>query len=328
MLGVTPYEMLLQGGGREGRSGVRRAPDAFALGHQRLNIVTRSSPTGTQFLQAVGAAEASLYFEKFPKALEQARKAPLGDTVATHRDEIVYVSGGDGSTSEGEFFEALNAACLQEAAGAFSDRGQRLRDFRSGGSADGGRKHFAAGANFPHLHVEECDGTDPLESYAVLRRAVEHCRARKGPALVHAHVTRPYSHSLSDDEKLYKTRGGARGGGAARSLSEIRLFLVREGILDESEIEALEAEVDREVVEATDRALAAELPARESIYEWVYSPDVDPTSRRFRSRRRNLRAIRRPWWKWFPPRCRTKWRATSASWSSAKTWPIAAAKRI
>ena len=82
-------------------------------GHQKLNIVSRSSPTGTQFLQAVGAAEASLYYSEFPKALEQAKHAPLGNAVRFHRDEIVYVSSGEGATSEGEFFESLNTACTK-----------------------------------------------------------------------------------------------------------------------------------------------------------------------------------------------------------------------
>ena len=121
----------------------------------------------------------------------------------------------------------------------------------------------------------------PLESYAALRRATEHCRARKGPALIHAHVIRPYSHSLSDDEKLYKCETERSAEAQRDPLPKFALFLVREGILEESEIEALEAEVDREIIAATDRALAAELPSPDSIYKWVYSPDVDPTSRDF-----------------------------------------------
>ncbi|MGA6956077.1 MAG: transketolase C-terminal domain-containing protein, partial [Candidatus Acidiferrales bacterium] len=99
--------------------------------------------------------------------------------------------------------------------------------------------------------------------------------------LIHAHVTRPYSHSLSDDEKLYKCEAERSEEAQRDPLPKFAVFLVREGILEESEIEALEAEVDREIVEATDRALAAELPARESIHKWVYSPDIDPTSRDF-----------------------------------------------
>ncbi|MFZ0520480.1 MAG: dehydrogenase E1 component subunit alpha/beta [Candidatus Acidiferrales bacterium] len=281
MLGVTPYEMLLQGVGAKDdpASGGRQMPSHW--GHQDLNVVTRSSPTGTQFLQAVGAAECSAYYEKFPKALDQARKAPMGGTVAFHRDEVVYVSAGDGTTSEGEFYESLNTASSKRLPLLYliEDNGYAISVPVEVQTPGGNISRLLT--NYPNLHVEECDGTEPLESYAALRRAVEHCRARKGPALVHAHVIRPYSHSLSDDEKLYKSEGERSAEAQRDPLPKFALFLVREGILEESEIEALEAEVDKEIVEATDRALTAELPARESIYRWVYSPDIDPTSRDF-----------------------------------------------
>ncbi|MGA8409111.1 MAG: dehydrogenase E1 component subunit alpha/beta [Candidatus Acidiferrales bacterium] len=281
MLGVTPYEMLLQGVGAKDdpASGGRQMPSHW--GHQDLNVVTRSSPTGTQFLQAAGAAECSYYYEKFPKALDQARKAPMGGTVAFHRDEVVYVSAGDGTTSEGEFYESLNTASSKKLPLLYliEDNGYAISVPVEVQTPGGNISRLLT--NYPHLHVEECDGTELLESYAALRRAVEHCRARKGPALVHAHVTRPYSHSLSDDEKLYKCEAERSAEAQRDPLPKFAVFLVREGILDESEIEALEAEVDKEIVEATDRALAAELPARESIYKWVYSPDIDPTSRDF-----------------------------------------------
>jgi 2-oxoisovalerate dehydrogenase E1 component len=281
MLGVTPYEMLLQGVGAKDdpASGGRQMPSHW--GHQDLNIVTRSSPTGTQFLQATGAAECSYYYEKFPKALDQARKAPMGGTVAFHRDEVVYVSAGDGTTSEGEFYESLNTASSKRLPLLYliEDNGYAISVPVEVQTPGGNISRLLT--NYPHLQVEECDGTEPLESYAALRRAADYCRARKGPALVHAHVTRPYSHSLSDDEKLYKSEAERSAEAQRDPLPKFAVFLVREGILDESEIEALEAEVDKEIVEATDRALAAELPARESIYKWVCSPDIDPTSRDF-----------------------------------------------
>jgi 2-oxoisovalerate dehydrogenase E1 component len=281
MLGVTPYEMLLQGVGAKDdpASGGRQMPSHW--GHQDLNIVTRSSPTGTQFLQATGAAECSYYYEKFPKALDQARKAPMGGTVAFHRDEVVYVSAGDGTTSEGEFYESLNTASSKRLPLLYliEDNGYAISVPVEVQTPGGNISRLLT--NYPHLHVEECDGTEPLESYAALRRAADYCRARKGPALVHAHVTRPYSHSLSDDEKLYKSEAERSAEAQRDPLPKFAVFLVREGILDESEIEALEAEVDKEIVEATDRALAAELPARDSIYKWVCSPDIDPTSRDF-----------------------------------------------
>src|SRR5262249_57446649 len=102
-----------------------------------------------------------------------------------------------------------------------------------------------------------------------------------GPALIHAKVTRPYSHSLSDDEKLYKSPEEREAEAHRDPLSKFALFLVREGLLDQKQIEALEAQVDHEVRQATDQALAAEPPSVESIYDNVYSPDVDPTSAAF-----------------------------------------------
>jgi len=283
MLGVTPYEMLLQGVGakEDPASAGRQMPSHW--GHQKFNIVTRSSPTGTQFLQAVGAAEASLYYDEFAKALEQARKAPLGQGVNYHRDEIIYVSGGDGHTSEGEFFESLNTASTRRLPVLYliEDNGYAISVPVEVQTAGGNISKLVS--NYPHLHIEECDGTDPLESYAALSRAAEHCRARKGPALVHAHVTRPYSHSLSDDEKLYKSATEREEEAHRDPIPKFGLFLVREGILEEHELEAIESEVEREIVEATDRALQAELPSTDSIYHWVYSPDVDPTGKQFES---------------------------------------------
>jgi 2-oxoisovalerate dehydrogenase E1 component len=280
-LGVTPYEMMLQGVGAKDdpASGGRQMPSHW--GHSKWNIVSRSSPTGTQWLQAVGAAEASLYYEAYPKAFEQARHAPLGDFVHHHHDDIVYCSGGDGATSEGEFFEAMNAASNKRLPVLFlvEDNGYAISVPIEVQTA--GHSISKLMANFPNLHIEECDGTDPLESYAALSSAAAHCRQRLGPALVHAHVTRPYSHSLSDDEKLYRTEAEREAEAKRDPIPKYGLFLVREGLLEESEIEELEAEVDREVADATDRALAAELPAKESIYNFVYSPDVDPTSGQF-----------------------------------------------
>ena len=201
-------------------SGGRQMPSHWGI--PRLNILPRSSSTGMQYTHAVGMAEASLYFEKFPHALQQAQQAPLGEHVRHQADEIVYVSGGDGSTSEGEFFEGLNSACLRKLPILFliEDNGWAISVPVQFQTAGGNIAKLVA--NYPGLLLEECDGSDPLASYAVLQRAAEYCRARKGPALVHAQVTRPYSHSLSDDEKLYKTHALARGRGASRSHSQVR----------------------------------------------------------------------------------------------------------
>ncbi len=281
MLGVTPYEMLLQSVGAKDdpSSGGRQMPSHW--GHQKLNIVSKSSPTGTQFLQAVGAAEATLYFGEFPHALEQAQQAPLGHAVRHYPEEIVYVSGGEGSTSEGEFWESMNTACSKKLPLLYliEDNGFAISVPVEVQTPGGSISRLVR--SFPGLHVEECDGTEPLESYAACKRAAEYCRKRLGPALVHAHVTRPYSHSLSDDEKLYKTALEREQEAHRDPLPKFGLFLVREGILDEKEIEAIEAEADREVRDAADRALTAELPSKESILLNIYSPDVDPASKNF-----------------------------------------------
>ncbi len=280
-LGVTPYDMLLQSVGAKDdpASGGRQMPSHW--GQPKLNIVARPSTAGMQWLQAVGVAEASLYFDAYPEALAQARQAPLGHSVRHHADEIVYVSGGDGMTSEGEFFEALNTACIDRLPVLFliEDNAYAISVPVEVQTAGGSISKLVAG--FPDLHIEECDGTEPLASYEAMQSAAAYCRARKGPALVHAHLIRPYSHSLSDDEKLYKTPQEREKEAQRDPIPKFGLFLVREGILDEKKLEAIEAEVDREVIEATDRALKAALPEKESVTCWVYSPDVDPASHQF-----------------------------------------------
>jgi 2-oxoisovalerate dehydrogenase E1 component len=281
MVGVTPLETLLQAVGAKDdpASGGRQMPSHW--GHPKWNIVSKSSCTGTQFVQAVGAAEATLYYQNHPKALAQARKAPLGQYVHHHDNEIVYVSAGEGATSQGEFWESLNATCAKKLPLLYliEDNGYAISVPVEVQTAGGSISRLVRG--FPGLHVAEFDGTDTLESYAVAKEAVDYVRQRRGPALLHAHVIRPYSHSLSDDEKLYKTAEEREEEAHRDPISKFSLFLVREGLLDQKEIEALEAEVDREVREAGDQALAANPPSIDSILVNVYSPDIDPASSAF-----------------------------------------------
>jgi 2-oxoisovalerate dehydrogenase E1 component len=281
LLGVTPLETLLQAVGAKDdpSSGGRQMPSHW--GHPKWNIVSKSSCTGTQFVQAVGAAEATLYYDRHPKALTQAKKAPLGEFVNHDPEEIVYVSSGDGATSEGEFWESLNVACAKKLPLFYlvEDNGYAISVPIEVQTAGGSISRLVKG--FPGLHVADCDGTDPLESYAVCKEAIHYVRERNGPALVHARVTRPYSHSLSDDEKLYKLPEEREAEARRDPLSKFSLFLIREGLMDQKEIEALEAGVDREVREAVDQALAAQAPEVSSINSYVYSPDIDPTSAAF-----------------------------------------------
>src|SRR5262249_26786690 len=281
MLGVTPLEMLLEavGASDDPASGGRQMPCHW--GHPNLHIVSKSSCTGTQFVQAVGAAEATYYYHGRPPALMQAKQARLGRYVEHDPDEIVYVSAGDGSTSQGEFWESLNVACAKKLPLLYliEDNGYAISVPIEVQTAGGSISKLVRG--FPGLHVAECDGTDLFESFAVCKEAAAYCRERRGPALVHAHVTRPYSHSLSDDEKLYKAPEEREEEARRDPVSKLALRLVRDGILDQKQIENLEAEVDEEIRAAADQALEAEQPAAESILTNVYSPEIDPTSAAF-----------------------------------------------
>jgi len=281
-LGAKPYEMLLQGVGAadDPSSGGRQMPSHWA--YPRLNIVTQSSPTGTQILQAVGCAEAAGYLTQHPKAATKAD----GDyrqfkDVHFHGDEVTYVSLGDGTTSEGEFWEALNTAsnrrlpmifCVQDNEYAIS---VPVEVQTSGGNIS----RIVSG--FPNFHFEEVDGTDPIVAYAAFQRAVDHCRGGHGPAFVHAHVIRPYSHSLSDDERLYRPDSERQADAARDPVHRLQMFLLREGILDEKGINKIEKEVDEQLQADTDRALEAAPPQPETIYNFVYSPNLDPTSAKF-----------------------------------------------
>ena len=209
-LGATPYEMLLQsvGAADDPSSGGRQMPSHWS--YPKLNIVTQSSATGTQILQAVGCAETARFLSNHPKATESAS----GDyrefkNVRFHGDEITYVSLGDGTTSEGEFWESLNVASNKKLPLLFviEDNEYAISVPVEVQTAGGNISRLVS--SFPNFHFEEFDGTDPIVSYAAFVRAAAHCRAGKGPAFVHAHVIRPYSHSLSDDERLYRPEPSA-----------------------------------------------------------------------------------------------------------------------
>jgi 2-oxoisovalerate dehydrogenase E1 component len=281
-LGATPYEMLLGavGAADDPSSGGRQMPSHWAF--QPLNVVTQSSPTGSQILQAVGCAEAGRYFSHHPGAAPKAD----GDyrqfkDVEFHGDEISYVSLGDGTTSEGEFWEALNTASNLRLPVIFcvQDNGYAISVPVEVQTAGGNISRLVSG--FPNFHFEEIDGTDPVISYAAFNRAAEYCRAGHGPAFVHAHVIRPYSHSLSDDERAYRPDSERQRDAARDPIPLLQMFLLREGILDEKGINKIETEVEEEIQAATDRALVATLPQPDSIYNFVYSPDLDPTSAAF-----------------------------------------------
>ena len=272
-LGMTPYEHLLQAVGAESDpgSGGRQMPAHW--GHRELNIASTSSPTGTQFLQAVGAAEA-----RMRAARDEAMTAAIDEF---EPDEVVLVTTGEGQTSEGEFFEALNTACNLKLPVIFlvEDNGYAISVPVEVNTAGGSISKLVSG--FPGLFIQECDGTDVFASHEAAGKAVAYCRAGKGPALLHAKVTRPYSHSLSDDEVFYRTATERAEQEARDPIKLLRARLLGDGHATEEQLAEIESNAEAEVRAASDRALEQPQPAPDTAMDFLFSPDVDPTGEHF-----------------------------------------------
>ncbi len=261
-LGVTPEMMLLQsvGAAADTASGGRQMPSHWSS--PNLHIFTGSSPTGTQFLHAVGCAEASRYLN--PKS-----------------DEVTLVTTGDGATSTGEFWEAVTAACLHRMPLVFlvEDNGYAISVPVEKQTPGGNISRLLSG--MPSLLRLECDGNDFLASYKSMTEAVAYARSGQGPALVHAHCTRLYSHSLSDDERLYKTEAERTAEAERDPIINFPRWLIHENLLEEVAYKRICHEVDVEIAEITERVLKADPPKKSSASLYIYSPDVDPTSEAF-----------------------------------------------
>ena len=268
-LGMTSEEMLGQSVAAfdEPASGGRQMPSHW--GHQKLNIVSSSSPTGTQFLQAVGCADAGVY----------TREVEAG--VRFEADEVVYVSCGDGTTSQGEFWEALTTACVRKLPVVFvvEDNGYAISvpvEVQTPGA-----NILSVVSGFPGLRTFDVDGCDPVASYAVAREAVARARRREGPSLIRGTVIRPYAHSMSDDQALYRPEEERLAELAKDPLRTFPQKLIEWGIATEESLEALRKEVEAEVDAAGKAALAKPQPGPETATLYVYSPTVDPSSSAF-----------------------------------------------
>ena len=279
-LGVTPEDMFLQGTGAasDPASGGRQMPNHWSS--RALHIVSTSSSTTTQVLHAVGCAEAGRYFSRHPEAAEKSTGLDYRafHDVPFHADEIALTCLGEGSTSQGEFWEALNTASNAKLPVIFlvEDNGYAISVPVEVNTPGGNISKLVA--NFPNFYFAEIDGTDAEASLRAFQAAAEHCRAGLGPAFVHGHVVRSYSHSLSDDDKLYRSPAEREADALRDPIAKMQMRLLREGILTADQINALEQQIDHEVAEAAERALLAPLPEVSSIRRHVYSEDLDPTS--------------------------------------------------
>ena len=262
MLGMTPEHMLLQavGAASDPSSGGRQMPSHWS--YPKLHIVTGSSPTGTQFLQAVGCAHA-------------------GRLLDPASDSITLVTTGEGATSEGEFWEAMNAACLENLPLLFLVEDNRYAISVPVDRQTPGGNIAKLLTGFPNLRTWEVDGTDPVASYQTMHEAASHCRAGHGPALVHAHVIRPYSHSLSDEERHYKTAAERAAEAERDPFVRFPEWLVREGWLDRHELQLIVHDIELQLREVTDRVLKANGPEAGSALQFLYSHQIDPCGAAF-----------------------------------------------
>ncbi len=270
-LGVTPYEMLCQANGNIGDTATHGRQMPAHWGNVKLNIIQKSSCTGTQFLQACGVAEAGLYLAE----------RSLKDSPVYNDREITYVSCGDGTTSQGEFWEGLTTACVNKLPVLFcvEDNGYAI-SVPTSVQTPGGSISVALN-NFPGLKIIQCDGTCPIESFAAAKEAEEYMRAGNGPVLLHATVTRPYSHSLSDDHSAYRTKEDLDEEATRDVVNTFPKFLVDSGYLSEKEKEALYKRIEISVKADIKKAIETPWPAKDTYAKFLYSETIDPTSSSF-----------------------------------------------
>ena len=272
-LGLSPVEMLKTAtAARDEPAGAgRQMPSHW--GSERLQVVNQSSCTGSQCLHAVGCAEAWM---------KGARSESLQASIRNWTDgEIAFVSIGEGTTSEGEFWEALSTACNLDLPVLFvvEDNGYAISVPVEVNTPGGSISKLVLG--FPGLDVHEVDGCDPVECYSLLKDVVSDMRNGNGPALVHAHVVRPYSHSLSDDESSYRSAQERQADALKDPLHAFPRFLKDQGVATEEVLEQIRSEVRTQVRSASDEAVAVPQPNPETILDHIYSEEIDPTSADF-----------------------------------------------
>lgn len=268
-LGVSPYEILLQavGSSADPASGGRQMPSHWGFADR--HVVTQSSPTGSQCIPAVGCAEAARYISRRPHL----------PGCTAQGDEVTYVSLGEGATSEGEFWESLNTVCTLHLPVLFvvADNGYAI-SVPSSDQQSAPVAELVQG--FRGLAVHRIDGTDYFEVRERAAAAIARVRASEGPALIHATVTRPYSHSAADTQSKYRSVDELDVERSLDPIARLRIELVEAGVLDAVQADEIEVAAKADVAEAAHRALAAPRPDPATVGDHVVDlPQVQDPER-------------------------------------------------
>ncbi len=255
-LGITPKDIFrhIMGKATDSFTGGRQMP--MHLGSKELRMPTASSPTGSQYLQAVGAAMSSVF-----------RKT----------DEVTYVGGGEGSTSEGEFFESINWAAREKLPTIFCIQNNRfaisvpIEQQTAGGSV------YKVCAGFEGLHRFEIDGTNFLESYATAKEAVRLARSGQGPSLIYADVVRLRSHSASDSQDKYRSKENLEKDLQRDPILLFEKVLTERNILSQKEIDSIRKEIQEQVIKDADEAFAEPSPESSTVMDCLFCPESEQT---------------------------------------------------
>jgi 2-oxoisovalerate dehydrogenase E1 component len=277
-LGVTPYEMLCQANANIGDKASHGRMMPAHWGHVDLNIVNKSSCTGTQFLQACGLAEAGLWYKRLTDEYKL-----KGYENKYFDDEIIYVSTGDGTIAQGEFWEGLTTSIVNNLPVLFmvEDNGFAISTPTYVQYPEGSISKTLN--NFPGLKIFTTDGNCPVESFATMTEATNYIRKNRKPALVHANVTRPYSHSLSDDHGMYRTKAELAAEGELDVFNSYPKFLVEAGIITENEREEILKKVSASVKTAMGECLKTPWPETSTVMDHLYSTEHEISSTEFES---------------------------------------------
>ncbi len=252
--GVTPEEVFLNFLAKEDdpSSGGRQMPNHY--GHKKLRIVSQSSPTGTQYLQAVGTAMA---------AKKQGK------------DEMVYVSSGEGTTSQGDFHEAINWASRERLPVIFVIQNNKYAISVHVSEQIAGRSVYRFTAGYQGLTRFKVDGTDFFESYRVMKQAVEKIRQGEGPVLVEAETVRLLAHSSSDSQIKYRSKKELEEDQKNDPIPKFENRLLEAELFTVEELQQLRQEIKQEVDAAAERALQHPDPDPQTLYHFLYAPEEE-----------------------------------------------------